>query len=72
MPKSPDFDQIARRIMDMGDSDSPTLVGWIVVADIAEQLQQVWNARGAADVAAVASRLMSDSSMTAAIKELDR
>jgi hypothetical protein len=43
-----------------------------VVRRIAAQFRQIWNARGAADVDAVEGRMMSDSSMTAAIRALDR
>jgi len=48
MPEPPDFDQIARRIIDMADTEVSTLNGSIMVENIAEQLRQVWNARGEA------------------------
>ena len=46
--KTPDFDQIARRLAEeMGFfDDSPGSA----MSDIIEQLRQVWNARGAADL----------------------
>ena len=45
MPETPDFDQIARQLaLDTGE----TLA---LVRKIVEQLRQVWNARGAADIA---------------------
>lgn len=66
----PDFEQIARRIaaetgvgrLEEWDSDDPSRVE----AAIAEQLRQIWNARGAADLkefdAAIATQLQADAS----------
>jgi hypothetical protein len=46
MPEPPDFEKIARVLdQNLDDSNGPFL--------IAEQLRLVWNARGAADIAAV-------------------
>jgi len=44
MPEPPDFDQIARATM-AGFTDEVT------IREMAEQLRQVWNARGASDIA---------------------
>ena len=57
MPKSPDFDQIARAL-DAELDDSPAGLGGRFLgarlAIITEQLRLVWNARGAADADAFA------------------
>ncbi len=56
MTESPDFAQIAREIL-TADDNPWTTVGrqkdLRLVPDIAEQLRQIWNARGAADVDAI-------------------
>jgi hypothetical protein len=44
MPETPDFDQIARQAISGSEFHIKLL---------AEQLRQVWNARGAADLAAI-------------------
>jgi len=53
MPETPDFDHIAtsllRAIEKAGGSDRPVAS----TRAIADQLRQVWNARGAADIAKV-------------------
>jgi hypothetical protein len=50
MPETPDFDQIARKIL--GPFEDPTDPLWRSSLQLAaEQLRQVWNARGAADAA---------------------
>ena len=56
VPESPDFDQIANRILGRVQFRA----GRIDAADItwtAEQLRQVWNARGAADIAKIEADL---------------
>jgi hypothetical protein len=47
MPESPNFEQVAERIV------PPSYVGFV-----AEQLRLVWNARGAADRAAINGEFM--------------
>lgn len=64
MPEPPDFDQIARGIVDEVDShvresfipiaDDP--VREMVIRKIAAQLLELWNARGAADLATLDTR----------------
>jgi len=44
MPEIPDFDQIAMDLLVQTDGD-------LGVTEVAEELRQVWNARGAADLA---------------------
>jgi len=64
MPESPDFEQIAERIV------PPSYVGLV-----AEQLRQVWNARGVADITKLESELSSMMGVTASgpyVKNLDR
>jgi hypothetical protein len=51
MPETPDFDQIARRLLVL---DRENRIGDALdtfATEIAEELRQVWNARGAADIA---------------------
>jgi hypothetical protein len=65
MPEPPDFEQIARRVVDLTDAKvrEPFMpiegdrVVAALVAQIIEQLRQVWNARGAADLAIVNTEL---------------
>jgi hypothetical protein len=56
MPESPDFDQIARQL-DVELDDSPAGLGGRYLAArldvIKATLRQVWNARGAADIAKI-------------------
>lgn len=47
MPEIPDFDQLARRLIDGSDW---SIIDSEHICAIAEQLRQVWNARGAADL----------------------
>ena len=68
----PDFEQIARESLDRWGGEEAPIQRSLIVEDLIEQLRQVWNARGAADNEAVRGRMMSDSSMTDAIKALDR
>lgn len=70
MPETPDFDQIAHGLKNFID-DHPRLSEQNVRA-IAEQLRQVWNARGAADITTVEHlpKVMED--VTDAIRSLDR
>jgi hypothetical protein len=53
MAETPDFDQLARAIVDDDAHELP------FAQAIAEQLRKVWNARGAADRLAVADLLVS-------------
>ena len=79
MPPTPDFDQLARRVvdetgvgrLDEWDADDPDRV----VRAIAEQLRLVWNARGAADLAKIEtelSTLMGGMMAGPYVKNLDR
>ena len=68
MPKTPDFDQIARQLL-LGYGLST------LETEVAEQLRLVWNARGAADIVQLESSLSSQMGSTAAgpyVKNLDR
>jgi hypothetical protein len=57
MPEPPDFDQIARKILHPWDDPTDPL--WMPSLQMAaEELRQIWNARGAADLAAVESPFM--------------
>jgi hypothetical protein len=67
MPESPDFDQIARRLILLTAAVHRQPIE-TQLAEIAEQLRLVWNARGAADVIVVAE----DHDFVYAIKALDR
>lgn len=49
MPE-PDFDQIARRLLGEPETIMPVRSMQDVRKEIVEQLRQVWNARGAADL----------------------
>jgi hypothetical protein len=44
MPKTPDFEAIATRVVNKGN-------GQALAAQFADELRLMWNARGAADVA---------------------
>jgi len=57
MPDSPDFDQIARDAIDRWGGDEAPIQRALIVEDIAVQLRQVWNARGAADGQALKAEL---------------
>jgi hypothetical protein len=70
MPESPDFEQIARVLLDASDGEPGE-------TRIAEQLRLVWNARGAADVEAVtdftwSQHLPVPSHLMRTIRALDR
>jgi hypothetical protein len=52
MVETPDFDQIARASFDRWGPDDGVQRG-LMIEDIAEQLRQIWNARGAADLAKI-------------------
>ncbi len=58
MPESPDFDRIARQL-DVDLADTPAGLGDRFLAArldvIKATLRQVWNARGAADIATIAA-----------------
>jgi hypothetical protein len=64
MPETPDFDAIAETCVRYVESHMLDVVGSVssndpvrgtVVRRIAEQLRQIWNARGAADIAILES-----------------
>lgn len=64
MPETPDFEQIALRIIEtLLDRAGEDLVSPSVQSkaraqvDVAVQLRNVWNARGVADVVAIRSRM---------------
>lgn len=68
MPETPDFDQIATRLLvklTIQHSAAPTESG----PQIAEQLRLVWNARGAADLETLEPFLADE---RRAIRNLDR
>jgi hypothetical protein len=71
MPETPDFAQIARQL-----GEQAGLTGHhAVTTEIAELLRQVWNARGAADLATLESELSQMMGPAAAgpyLKNLDR
>ncbi len=62
----PDFEQIAQRTLGDATVIGRTTDAIAIVVAIAEQLRQVWNARGAADLkefdAAIATQLQADAS----------
>jgi hypothetical protein len=76
MPESPDFDAIARAsITRWGFDEEEPLQRSLMIEDFAEQLRQVWNARGAVDIATVEAELSTMMGWTAAgpyVKNLDR
>jgi hypothetical protein len=49
MPEPPDFEQIARDLLQNADGRE--------ISTVAESLRQVWNARGAADVDAIEDQI---------------
>jgi hypothetical protein len=82
MPETPDFERIALAIMlrhrrDIDAADDDEGQAWIV-----EQLRQVWNARGAADIAKLEialvplvgahSSVISIKHLDQALRQLDR
>lgn len=72
MSETPDFEKITERIALRTGAFQATLPD--VVAEVAEQLRQVWNARGAADIAKV-EEVYSHASLKAmesALRSLDR
>ena len=62
MPDTPDFDQIACRLHETVGCDHGTDAETVAaqVAMIVEQLRQVWNARGAADLEAIDAHVTYD------------
>jgi hypothetical protein len=77
MPQTPDFEQIARHIVDVAYTDDGQVrdVKAALLAGIAEQLRLVWNARGASDLATIETELTALMGATAAgplVKNLDR
>ncbi len=71
MPETPDFDLIARRFVAVW-TDGKFPIG--MTASVAEELRQVWNARGEADSKAVHDAGFSFTGQRAedAIRSLDR
>jgi hypothetical protein len=55
MPESPDFDQIARQLVEAHSAAAQNERD--IALDIAEQLRLVWNARGAADITLIEAEL---------------
>jgi len=59
MPETPDFDQIARDLLEglgIDEGEHPLAGGWLRAtraSQIAQQLRLIWNARGAADLALI-------------------
>jgi hypothetical protein len=78
MPETPDFKQIAHLIVDVAytdDGQTARDVKAALEAGIAAQLRVVWNARGAADLAAIETALTATMGATVAgpvLKHLDR
>jgi hypothetical protein len=73
MPEPPDFEQIAKRVLlTVTDITDPHYCG--SVTQIAEQLRQVWNARGAADIATIDADLpgASTKQLARVLHRLDR
>lgn len=72
MTELPDFNQIARvAVMTFyGTTPRPSSDEQAAVANIAEQLRRVWNARGAADLDAIDG--VSNGIIDAEIRTLDR
>ena len=73
MAEPPDFDQIARQLVDAYDPDA--MADRSIAIDITEQLRLIWNARGAADLVTLEAALSSLMGVTAAgpyVKNLDR
>lgn len=68
MPE-PDFDQIARTLADALDEDFTMARASHIESKIAEQIRQVWNARGEADMRELAEPV---SAIVDAIRGLDR
>lgn len=72
MAETPDFEQLARQLVDR----VPLIdVNWkrYTVANIAEQLRLVWNARGAADIAKLEElQVIPDDVSDDALRSLDR
>ena len=82
MRQTPDFDEIALRILMTVDHvvSNPDSAPESVTTAIAEDLRQVWNARGAADIATLDAvlpnlttvKLGAMKTIDAAIRTLDR
>jgi hypothetical protein len=75
MTETPDFDQLAREFMNNAtDHGNGSVFGHAVTLALAEQLRQVWNARGAADREAIADELPPQYQVvtTDAIRKVDR
>jgi hypothetical protein len=69
MPEIPDFDQIAERMFDAMGENRRTRV-----EHYAQRLREIWNARGAADIAKVETEGHGATmkSLTGALRSLDR
>jgi hypothetical protein len=77
MPETPDFKKLAHEIAAqiLSHRDDQHVVVVAIAEDLEEQLRQVWNARGAADLAKIESELTSQMGATASgpyLKNLDR
>lgn len=75
MPETPNFEQIARRLVDSLDGDArDQFDDDAFVLRIAEQLRLVWNARGAADIAKIGFAFMERTlkSFDRELRSLDR
>lgn len=75
MPETPNFEQIARRLVDSLDGDArDQFDDDAFVLRIAEQLRLVWNARGAADIAKIGFAFMerTPKSFDRELRSLDR
>lgn len=77
MADSPDFDRVAYEILSASIAArvEGSLINTGDIARIAAQLRQIWNARGAADIARLEAELTSMKDTTAGhrmVKTLDR
>ena len=75
MPETPDFKSIARETLGHSFTNGRTADALAICDAFAEQLRQVWNARGAADLVKIEAELSSLMGVTASgpyVKNLDR
>lgn len=75
MAESPDFEQLVRTALERWNIDPADGPQWArMLEDLAEQLRQVWNARGAADLDAIDAAVGAgvDTRIARALKGLDR
>jgi hypothetical protein len=72
MPETPDFEQIAERIIDESTDHAIGEVMPFTLEDaIAEQLRRIWNARGAADIAKLHAMWPFVENIDVALRSLD-